>query len=355
MGATANRAILGNREKIFLTGHSGFKGTWLTLMLEEMGHEVYGYSLEATPSSLYTRLKRSNAIQESIADIRDLDSLEKAMRIWQPTMVIHMAAQPLVLESYKFPLETFEINSQGTANVLSAAFGTESVKVIGAVTTDKVYKNSGTQHAYTEADQLDGGSDPYSASKVGAEAAISSWKRIASVSGGPSIATLRSGNVVGGGDFSENRLIPDLVRSYVSKVPVQVRNPQSTRPWMHVLDSLVGYLLALRTVSEKQNHETFNFAPKEESLSVKQVIEIALGEWPGMFETVMHASGAAVNESNFLNLNPDKAIKELNWNMVWNQKSAVESSIQWWKMYYEQQSAPKELCLQEIEKVLLNA
>jgi CDP-glucose 4,6-dehydratase len=355
VGAFANRPILGKRETIFLTGHTGFKGTWLTLLLEAMGHEVIGYSLNPTPNSLFDRLNRSDSIQEFIGDIRDVDHLKKAMTASQPSMVIHMAAQPLVVDSYRKPRETFEINAQGTANVLEAAFSTKSVNVIGAVTTDKVYKNIETDYAYIETDALEGSSDPYSASKVGAEAAISAWRKIASISGGPRIATLRSGNVVGGGDFSEHRIIPDLVRSYISKVPVQIRNPRSTRPWMHVLDSLVGYLLALQKVSEKQSHEIFNFAPREKSLSVKEVLEIALEEWPGMFSTNFLIAGAQKDEAEFLNLNPDKAMKELNWEMAWDQKSAVQSSIHWWKMIYQRQSDPKQLCLQEIEKVLINA
>ena len=354
MRGFANRPILGKKEKIFLTGHTGFKGTWLTLLLEEMGHEVVGYSLNPTPNSLFERLNRGNSIQEFISDIRDVDNLKKAMVISQPSMVIHMAAQPLVLESYRKPRETFEINAQGTANVLEAAFSTKSVNVIGAVTTDKVYKNIETDYAYIETDALEGSSDPYSASKVSAEAVISAWRKIASISGGPRIATLRSGNVVGGGDFSENRIIPDLVRSYISKVPVQIRNPQSTRPWMHVLDSLVGYLQALQKVSEKQSHETFNFAPREKSLSVKEILEIALEEWPGMFNAEFLHISAQTNEAEFLNLNSDKAIMELGWNLAWNQESAVQSSIHWWKMYFQRQSDPKQLCLQEIEKVLLN-
>jgi CDP-glucose 4,6-dehydratase len=351
VGELNNRDILGKNEKIFLTGHTGFKGTWLTLLLEEMGHEVVGYSLEATPNSLFSRIGREGCIRETIGDVRDINSLKKSIDASKPTIVIHMAAQPLVLESYRQPRETFEINVQGTVNLFDAAFASDSIKVIGAVTTDKVYKNLGTNHAYTETDSLEGGSDPYSASKVAAEAAVSSWKKISLISGGPSIVTLRSGNVIGGGDLSDDRLIPDLVRSNLNGIPVHVRNPKSSRPWMHVLDSLNGYLLALRQASNENRHEVFNFAPEDESLQVDTIIDIALEIWPNMFKFQIDKSDAANLEAQLLNLNSSKARESLGWVSKWSQKEAVESSISWWHQVNKDKKTALEACAVEIEKL----
>jgi len=349
------RDILGKNEKIFLTGHTGFKGTWLTLLLEEMGHEVVGFSLEAAPNSLFDRLGRQGFVNETIGDIRDINKLNAAMKTSKPSIVIHLAAQALVLGSYKDPRGTFEINAQGTANVLDASFSVGTVNVIGAITTDKVYKNQESQHAYVETDPLEGGSDPYSASKVASEAAISVWKKITDVSGGPRIVTLRSGNVIGGGDFSENRLIPDLVRGYLSGINVEVRNPQSTRPWMHVLDSLVGYLLAIDLSAKTSVHNTFNFAPLEESISVQHVINIALEEWPEMFKVKPHKNPKQYPEADLLNLNPSKAVEYLSWKPKWDQDSSIRSSINWWKKHYTQEINPDRLCKDEILRVLKNA
>ena len=352
MGANENRPILGKKEKIFLTGHTGFKGTWLTLLLEAMGHEVIGYSLASTSNSLYERLSRSGAIQEYISDIRDVEELNKAVRAAKPTIVIHMAAQPLVLESYRIPRETYEINAQGTANVLEAAFTVETVGVIGAVTTDKVYKNLETNYSYVETDALEGSSDPYSGSKVAAEAVISGWKKISEVSGGPKIVTLRSGNVIGGGDFSEDRLIPDMVRSHLSGNPVEIRNPVSTRPWMHVLDSLMGYLRAIEYSKETSKSEVFNFAPHDNSITVKEVLDIALKTWPEMFEFKVLESPQVKTESSMLDLNPTKAMKELNWHAHWNQQESVEASIHWWRNILVSRQSVFEACQKEIQELL---
>jgi CDP-glucose 4,6-dehydratase len=352
VGAYENRPILGKKEKIFLTGHTGFKGTWLTLLLEAMGHEVVGYSLSPTSNSLFDRLDRRDSIQEFIADIRDVENLKRAMTVAQPSIVIHMAAQPLVLESYRKPRETFEINSQGTANVLEAAFSTKSVNAIGAVTTDKVYKNLETDHAYIETDALEGSSDPYSASKVAAEAVISGWKKISDISGGPIIVTLRSGNVIGGGDFSDDRLIPDMVRSHISGNPVKVRNPLSTRPWMHVLDSLVGYLRAIDNASSTQKSDVFNFAPKDKSLTVADVLRIALETWPDMFTIQNLIETEKKAEAKLLNLNPNKAIHQLNWDCTLSQKTAVENSVEWWKFVLSDELSPAEACENDLKRLL---
>ena len=355
MGTFEDRLILGKKQRIFLTGHTGFKGTWLTLLLEAMGHEVIGYSLAATSNSLYERLGRTGVVQECFSDIRDIDALNKAMRAANPTIVIHMAAQPLVLESYRIPRETFEINAQGTANVLEAAFAIGTVGLIGAVTTDKVYKNIDTQYSYIETDALEGMSDPYSASKVAAEAVISGWKKISDASGGPKIVTLRSGNVIGGGDFSDDRLIPDMIRSHLTCVPLKVRNPTSTRPWMHVLDSLIGYLKAIEYTDQSHTNEVFNFSPLEESLSVQKVIDISLQEWPSMFQVKFSDALTGKPEARFLNLNSNKALNQLNWKPTWTQENAIRSTVQWWNGILEKSMTANEACNLEIAEAIKNA
>jgi CDP-glucose 4,6-dehydratase len=347
-----NRDILGKSKKIFLTGHTGFKGIWLTLLLEEMGHEVIGYSLDAAANSLYERLGRKGVVQEYFSDIRDVDALNRAIRATNPTIVIHMAAQALVLESYRNPRETFEVNAQGTANLCEASFATESVKVIGAVTTDKVYKNLETTHSYLETDPLEGGSDPYSASKVAAEAVICGWKKIRDVSAGPQIVTLRSGNVIGGGDFSKDRLIPDFVRSNLNGSPVIIRNSQSTRPWMHVLDSLIGYLRAIDNSLQMDKSNVFNFAPVDKSLSVEEIIQIALDTWPGMFTYKNLENSEKIVEAQSLNLDPTKAINELGWSSYWDQQASVSNSVTWWKMIKDKACTVSEACYSEIKKVV---
>lgn len=352
MGAYENRSILGKKEKIFLTGHTGFKGTWLTLLLEAMGHEVVGYSLEPTPDSLFERLERRGKIDETYSDIRDLEALKKSIKNANPSIVLHLAAQPLVLDSYKKPRETFETNAQGTANLLEASFATSTVKTIGAVTTDKVYKNLGTTHPYTETDALEGGSDPYSASKVAAEAVISAWKKISELQAGPKIVVLRSGNVIGGGDLSADRLIPDMVRSHLSGAPLIVRNPNGTRPWMHVLDSLNGYLKAIEFAVKNETSETYNFSPSDESLSVKDLITEALRQWPQMFDYSEGYRDESQKEAKLLNLDSTKATRDLNWNCSWTQQEATASSIIWWKMVLEEEASPKEICELELKRIL---
>jgi CDP-glucose 4,6-dehydratase len=249
---------------ILITGHTGFKGTWLTLLLEKMGIPAIGYSLPPIQDSLYQRANRLGAIPEIFADIRDLNEVERFLATHKPSAIIHLAAQPLVLESYKKPLDTFETNVMGTANILSAAFNTSTIRAVVAATTDKVYRNDNLGKPFTETDPLSG-KDPYSASKVGSEAAIAAWQNISNLSDGPKVVSVRAGNVIGGGDWAENRIMPDLVRGFTSNQPIQIRNPDSTRPWQHVLDPLYGYLLTLQSLLEDVTIDSINFGPSEKS------------------------------------------------------------------------------------------
>jgi CDP-glucose 4,6-dehydratase len=239
---------------------------------KDLGIPVVGHSLPAEKESLFDRASRKGIIPEAFADVRDYQKLQKFVYEHKPSAIIHMAAQPLVLKSYESPLETFDINVMGTANILDIVFKRDFVKAIIVVTTDKVYRNENAGHIFVETDPLEG-KDPYSASKVGAEAVVSAWQQLAKVYGGPSVVSVRAGNVIGGGDFADNRIIPDLIRGVITGDLIEIRNPESTRPWQHVLDPAKGYLMALENSLIISNYQSFNFGPNELSISVREVTE----------------------------------------------------------------------------------
>lgn len=335
---------------ILITGHTGFKGSWLCLLMEKLGIEIVGYSLTPEKDSLYEKINRKVVSREKFADILDLYELEKFFSETRPSAVIHMAAQSLVLRSYEQPLLTYQVNALGTANILDAAFKCPSVETIVAVTTDKVYRNENKGKKFTESDPLEG-HDPYSASKVAAESAIRIWRKLSQVNDGPRITSVRAGNVIGGGDWSDNRLIPDLIRGFVSNSVVQVRNPQSTRPWQHVLDPLYGYLLTLEAQLNGLDIEALNFGPTEESMTVNEVIEIAQKVWPNPTKIDCFASEGS-KEAKYLGLNPSKAMEILNWQPYWNQRQAVVSTIQWWEKVMLANKTEMEACRADIELFL---
>ncbi len=339
------------KKPILITGHTGFKGTWLTLLLESMGVEVVGLSLPAETGSLYSRAHREAKIPEIFCDIRNRDSVQKVFKEFKPEFVIHLAAQPLVLESFRVPVETFEINVIGTANILEEAFQSQNVHSVIIATTDKVYQNDENIRSFVEKDALRG-KDPYSASKVGAEAAVSAWQHISEVHGGPKVCAVRAGNVIGGGDFASNRIIPDIIRAIISKEQLIVRNPDSTRPWQHVLDPLNGYLLALNGLIQGQNIKAVNFGPVEKSLSVKDVIEIASKNWPEKIHIEINKNMNSKGlESKFLQLNPNFAINHLNWHPNWSQEESVISTMNWWERVLLDGLSAEESCLHDIKQL----
>ena len=338
---------------ILITGHTGFKGTWLTLLLEQMGLEVAGISLPAQENSLFKRLNRKGKISERFTDIRDFEQTQKKIAEYAPSVVFHMAAQPLVLNSYKSPRETFDTNVMGTANVLDSCFHTDSVKAVIAITTDKVYKNTNSNKRFVENDSL-AGKDPYSASKVGSEAAIAAWQQIALVNGGPRVISVRAGNVIGGGDFAEDRLLPDLIRGFSANIPVSVRNPNSTRPWQHVLDPLNGYINALVHTLEGGKEVAFNFGPKEESLAVSEVVKIASDAWGSNAKTVLDKELIENKESLTLQLDSSLANSILGWEPMWIQKDAIVSTVQWWKKVLLDKEDPLSACQSDIQTLLNN-
>ena len=316
---------------LLLTGHTGFKGTWMAFLLEHLNVPVVGYSLPPEKDSLFDRAGRTSAIPEVFADVRDYKTLEAFIDEHKPSTIIHMAAQPLVLKSYENPRETFDINIMGTVNVLDIAFKQEYVKAITIVTTDKVYRNDNSDRAFVESDPLEG-KDPYSASKVGTEAVVSAWQQIAKVSGGPFVTSVRAGNVIGGGDFAADRLIPDLVRGLIFGNVVEIRNPKSTRPWQHVLDPLIGYLRLLEEQIDFKGEGHLNFGPNVQKITV----ETAALRIQGILRTVgpleVRFSRDTENdlESRSLSLNSNLASKTLNWFPICPSEVALQMTANWW-------------------------
>lgn len=334
---------------ILITGHTGFKGTWLTFLLERLGVPVVGLSLAPEPNSLFDRANRTGVIPEAFTDIRDFNAVWKFMTTHRPSAVIHMAAQPLVLESYKKPRETFETNVMGTANVLESAFRADSVEAVVVVTTDKVYRNENSGRAFVESDAL-AGKDPYSASKVGTEAAVAAWQQISKVSGGPKVISVRAGNVIGGGDWAKDRLIPDLIRGFISGKPIEIRNPESTRPWQHVLDPLLGYLMALEKILNGQEIDALNFGPNSASMTVREVVEAAKENWPSPANIKFLTKETRHEvESVFLGLDSSKAKKLIDWDPIFSQEDAVRSSILWWHNVLNQKMLPAKACANDFE------
>jgi CDP-glucose 4,6-dehydratase len=331
---------------VLIIGHTGFKGTWLTLLLEKLGVESVGISLPADTTSIYSKLNRHGRINEYFEDIRNTTKIENLFQKIKPKYIFHLAAQPLVLNSYKAPKETFEINVMGTVNILDAATKLDMCEHIVVATTDKVYRNDDSGNRFTENFAL-GGKDPYSWSKVGTESAIGAWQQISQVTGGPKITSVRAGNVIGGGDQAENRLLPDLIRSFTSNSEIPLRNPQSTRPWQHALDPLWGYVLALTSDSSEP---AFNFSPEGESLNVLEVANISLKTWGTSLKIIIEEQQIGL-ESNMLELNSALAKEKLHWKSSWSQENAVVSTVSWWKSVAEKKLTPEEACNINLEEL----
>ena len=337
---------------VFLTGHTGFKGSWLGMLLKHLSVEFCGYSLDAEKGSLFERADLNKSSTSFVGDVRNFDQLQIAMNLVKPSVVIHLAAQALVLKSYEEPLTTFQTNCIGTANVLQAAFYSQSVQVVLVITTDKVYLNDNSGKRFCEVDAL-GGNDPYSASKVAAEAACAAWRQISKTSGGPKVLVARAGNVIGGGDYANDRLIPDIIRAVMTGKKLSVRKPNATRPWQHVLDLCVGYLQYLEwALQNSEVTPSLNFGPIESSYSVEQVINLAKEN----FREKLLINYAVVDEnefeSDFLQLDVSRAFREINWYPKWNQSEAINLTFSWWKKVLSNPSEVKNACSDDIKAVL---
>ena len=312
-----------------ITGHTGFKGSWLTLMLKQLGHTVSGVSLEPISNSLFVK---ANIKKELLYDVRqDITAskpLEKVFEQINPNVVIHLAAQPLVIESYRKPLETFQVNVIGTLNVLEATRNLDNLKATLVITTDKVYKNLNYSTPFIETDSL-GGSDPYSASKASADIATESWSK--SFSKSP-VAIARAGNVIGGGDYASNRLIPELVSAYSKGLKPKLRNPKSTRPWQHVLDCLNGYLKLVESQLENGTSGAWNFGPNEnENQNVAELVDEVALQYGFSRNHWELESEQFFNEHETLHINSAKSRRELNWCEKYDFKASVKKTIDWYK------------------------
>ena len=339
---------------ILITGHTGFKGQWLTFLFEELGLKVIGISKEPLKDSLYELANQNGRIPEIFTDICDPVKVQSFVRKHKPQVVFHLAAQALVLESYKNPVETFQTNVMGTANLLNICFNEDFVQSIVVSTTDKVYKNLNSGKLFVESDSL-GGKDPYSASKVGTESVISAWQQIREMNGGPQVTAVRAGNVIGGGDLAENRLMPDIARGLINGTPIRIRNANSTRPWQHVLDPLIGYVLVAEAHLKGKEIDAINFGPLEESLRVGEVCEIVsdISEIKLDFKyDEVEANSKLQYESVFLDLNSSKAHSELGWKPNWSQKEAISLTVEWWQKTLNNKVEPRKSCLEDIRKIL---
>lgn len=333
-------------KKVFLTGHTGFKGTWLSLWLHSMGAQVTGYSLKPTTEpSIYEICRMDEIITSFYSDVRDLDALTAALSKTDPDIVIHMAAQPLVRESYADPVATFDVNVMGTVHLLEAVRqATERGSAVSAVinvTSDKCYDNREWAYGYRETDRL-GGADPYSGSKAGSEIVTDSYRRAFFHPSGSSepvvpVATARAGNVIGGGDWSKDRLIPDGIRAMLEKQPIRLRYPKAIRPWQHVLEPLSGYLLLAQKLAESKAPfaRGWNFGPDHaSSASVEQLAGILCEEWGEGASFISESSGAHPHEAKYLNLDSSMARQELGWRPRWSLRPAVAHTVAWYKAWH---------------------
>jgi CDP-glucose 4,6-dehydratase len=350
MELAPNLQNCGSKNPILITGHTGFKGTWLTLLLKTLGIPVIGLALKPAPESLYTRISALGLEAEYFQDIRDFSAVSKIIELHNPSVIFHLAAQPLVIESYRTPRETFEINVMGTANLLEAFMKSRNARLFAGITTDKVYKNLETSRRFQEDDSLSG-KDPYSASKVGTESALAAWRQISIINHGPRVISLRAGNVIGGGDYANDRIIPDVIKGFQSGEPIRIRNPMSSRPWQHVLDPLRGYLMASEFALSKGGIDAFNFGPDGESLSVKQLINEATSVWEREIPEIRYEESESNLEAGTLQLDSSTSKKILNWKPAWSQERAIRDTFSWWdKVLYKNLSA-QDACLQDIEQV----
>ena len=325
-------------KKVFLTGHTGFKGTWTSLILNHLGAEVYGYALPPNASpSFFDEISQSLDLRSStLADIRNLDQLNQSIQEAQPEIVMHMAAQPLVRRSYDQPLETFSTNLMGLVNLLDCTRKVESLKVFLNVTSDKCYQNKETHDAYSENDRL-GGHDPYSNSKACAELITQSYRDSFFAKTSVGVATARAGNVIGGGDWSLDRLIPDYIRAKYSSSKLSIRNPNAIRPWQHVLEPVVGYLILCQSVYKDPSRysEAWNFGPNERDvISVSELLTILQNHSESKVD-IQYGQDLVKHEAILLKLNSTKAKEKLGWHLRWTAEDAINKTIDWYNAFYQ--------------------
>jgi len=332
-------------KRVFVTGHTGFKGAWLCRILILAGAEITGYSLEPpTTPNLFSMAGLENKMTSIIGDIRDFAALKVAFDVAQPEIVLHLAAQPIVRDSYKEPAYTYETNVMGTVNILECVRQSKCVKSFLNVTTDKVYQNNEWVWGYRENEPLDG-FDPYSNSKSCSELVTHSYKRSFFASGVPAISTARAGNVIGGGDFANDRIIPDCVRAVVSGKSVVIRNPHSTRPYQHVLEPLFAYLMiAQQQFKNPALADCYNVGPDEcDCVTTGELAELFCAKWGDGAAWVNQAEANAPHEANFLKLDCSKLKTVFDWKPCWHMNKVIEETVAWTKVWRSNGDIPTEM------------
>lgn len=335
--------------RVFITGHTGFKGSWLCMWLSMLGAEVTGYALEPpTKPSLFELCRIDELVKSVIGDVRDLKKLKRAMLAAKPEIVIHMAAQPIVRESYKVPVETFSTNVMGTVNVLEATRFCKTVKAVVNVTTDKVYENQEKIIGYKESEPL-GGYDPYSSSKACSELVAAAYRQSYSMP----VATARAGNVIGGGDWAPDRLVPDFVRAIMKGKKIIIRNPNAVRPWQHVLEPLSGYLILAEQLFKygQKYAEAWNFGPDDsDAKPVEWIAKKLCADW-GKGAGYVIDRGKHPHEAYFLKLDSTKARSRLEWRPKWNLAKAINKVVEWTRAY-KQGGDLRKVCFGQIREYM---
>ncbi len=348
-----------SKKRVLITGHTGFKGSWLCIWLHQLGAEVHGYALDTPTNPCLFDLANVNKTLQShtVADIRDGATLSATMQQVQPEIVIHMAAQPLVRDSYFIPVDTYATNVMGTVNLLEAVRHCPSVRAVVNVTTDKCYENKEWVWGYRENEPM-GGFDPYSSSKGCAELVTAAYRNSffstfnsSTPQHGAAIATARAGNVIGGGDWATDRLIPDIIRAILAKEPVRIRNPHAIRPWQHVLEPLSGYLSLAQQLYEHgaEFAEGWNFGPADEDAKpVEWIVQRLCEQWGGDANYKID-TGDHPHEAHYLKLDCSKARMRLGWQPRWNLETALNAIVEWTKCYCSQSSI-RDICIQQINQ-----
>ena len=344
-----------NNKKVFLTGHTGFKGAWMSMLLKELGAIVTGYSLppEDIRGNLFNLLKLNKEVSSIENDICNKQALQQAIEEAQPEIVFHLAAQPLVIESYNIPVKTYQTNVMGTINLLDICRNINTIKAIVVITTDKCYENKEWFWAYRENDPL-GGFDPYSSSKSMAELAVSSYRQSFFNNLNVGLASARAGNVIGGGDFAKYRIIPDIAEAIMKNEKVSLRNPNSIRPWQHVLDALYGYLLLAKALynTPKEFGTAFNFSPDDNSNN--HTVEYITKKFIKFIEKGHYdiKANSNVHEATYLRLDSSKAKSMLNWKPLFLTEEAINFTADWYKTYINDPINIKTKTLQQINYYL---
>ena len=338
-------------KRVLLTGHTGFKGSWLSLWLQSLGADLQGLALKPpTTPNLFTEAQVGAGMASTVGDIRDYETVRACMAVFKPEIVIHMAAQPLVRLSYAEPVATYATNVMGTVHMLEAARSVGGVRAIVNVTTDKCYENREWAWGYRE-DEPMGGFDPYSNSKGCSELVTSAYRRSFFQHSGIALGSARAGNVIGGGDWAADRLVPDILRAFEQNRPVVIRNPNATRPWQHVLEPLSGYLvLAERLYNDGQAFaEAWNFGPHDDDAQpVQWIVEHLVKDW-GRGASWLLDGGDHPHEANYLKLDISKAKARLDWRPRWNLANALEHITTWHQAWLNKEDV-QQLCLQQIQQ-----